>query len=806
MQAGDKLAAGDAPDRNRGSWFGVVVGVIEALIGITLTIGGAWLALLGGSIYYLLAGLAMLASAWFLVRGRLLGGWIYIGLFAVTVIWGFAESRGNAWAMVPWLIAPLIMLIAVVLAMPTLMPRERRPWGIAWGGVAIAVVFVSATFWIMGTSGGAAAAPLPPQSSRMFADPSGLAVGADWPRWGGTGAAWRYSPLSQINAGNVGKLRQVWETHVGGLPAGSKFADGYGSENTPIKVGNLLYACNPQDQIIAIDAASGKPVWRVDPHVSGDSVPYTAACRSLAYYQVPGASAGTPCAGRIIEGTLDGRLLEVDALEGKPCTDFNGSGQQDTKIGMGSVPAGFASITSPPAIVRGNIVVGHEILDNEYLHAPSGVIEAFDARTGTLAWAWDMDHPNWTGYPPNGQEWARGTPNMWTAPVGDEKLGLVYIPTGNRADDYISTGRTPAEQQFTAAIVALDATTGKPRWNFRAVRQDVWDYDFGSQPSLIDYRGTPALLAASKQGDLYVLDRASGKPLSPIGTISAPIGGVHPELRSPIQIVSRWNTLRKPALTEADMWGMSPIDQMICRIEFRKASYKGFFTPPTVDRHYIEYPSYNGGSDWGSLSIDPVRGIAIANYNDMPNYNRLVPRAEANKDKIFPRFYKNGGNAKSKETNPQWGVPYAISIDAGWQLPVTGLMCKRPPYGGIRAIDISTGKTLWDHPFGTARENGPFGIASGLPWTIGTPNNGGSVTTAGGLVFIAAATDNLIRAIDIRTGKTVWSAALPAGGQATPVVYQQNGREYLVIYASGHHFMHTPKGDSVIAYALPKDA
>ena len=790
----------------KAGWAATILAIIMAIIGIILTVGGIWLAVLGGSIYYLIAGVAMLASAWFLFNGRILGGWIYVGLFILSAIWGFAESRGNAWAMVPWLVAPLIILIWTLLVMPTLTPRDGRRWGFAWAGVVVGIIFVAGTFAVLGTTGGTAIAALPAPSSPGYSDPSGLKVGADWPRWGGTGAAWRYSPLDQINVGNVGKLRKVWETHVGGLPAGTKFAKGFGSENTPIKVGNLLYACNPQDQIIAMDAATGKPVWRVDPKVPENWVPYTAACRSLVYYQVPGTAANSPCAGRIIEGTIDSRLIEVDARDGKPCTEFNGTGQQDTKIGMGSVPPGYASITSPPAIVRGNIVVGHEILDNEYLHAPSGVIAAFDARTGKLAWAWDMDHPAWTGYPPKGQEWSRGTPNMWTAPVGDEKLGLVYIPTGNRADDYISAGRTPAERQFTASIVALDATTGRPRWNFRAVRQDVWDYDFGSQPSLVDYHGTPALLVSSKQGDFYVLDRASGKPLTPIGTIKAPRGGIEPQLRSPFQIVSLWNSVRKPDLVESDMWGMSPIDQMICRIEFRKASYQGYFTPPTHDRHYIEYPSYNGGTDWGSVSVDPVRGVAIANYNDTPNYNRLLSRAEANRMKIFPRFYHNGGNAEAKQSNPQWGVPYAIEIDAGWQLPFTGLMCKRPPYGGIRAIDIATGKTLWDHPFGTARRNGPFGIPSLLPFTIGTPNNGGAVTTAGGLVFIAAATDDLIHAIDIATGKTVWTAPLPAGGQATPVVYQASGREYLVIYASGHHFMHTPSGDSVIAYALPQNS
>lgn len=259
------------------------------------------------------------------------------------------------------------------------------------------------------------------------------------------------------------------------------------------------------------------------------------------------------------------------------------------------------------------------------------------------------------------------------------------------------------------------------------------------------------------------------------------------------------------------MWGMSPIDQMICRIQFKKASYQGQFTPPTADRRFIEYPGYNGGSDWGSVALDPRRGVIIANYNDMPNYNRLVPRAEANKLGWFPRddpryqAETTGEGAKAEGAgDPQMGVPYAIDVNAGWRMPFTGLLCKEPPYGGIRAIDVQSGKTLWDRPFGTARKNGPFGIPSMLPLEIGTPNNGGSVVTAGGLIFIAAATDDLIRAIDIETGKTVWSDVLPAGGQANPMIYEQNGRQYLVIVAAGHHFMETPEGDYVIAYALPQ--
>lgn len=785
------------------SWAGMILAVVMAAIGLVLTLGGAWLLILGGSLYYLIAGLLMIASAWLLFRGRLIGGWIYLALFILSAIWGFGEARGNAWAMIPWLVAPFVLLVGVFLVMPTLSAAPNR-WKLAGGGILLGAIFVVASFAVLGTTGGSALAMLPAQQSPGMSDPTGLATGADWPAYGGTNAAQRYTPLTQIDTSNVGRLEKAWEVHTGGMPTDPGYAKLYGTENTPLKIGNLLYTCTAKNVIVALDAASGKPQWRVDPHVPDAWIPYTTACRGLAWYKVPGAAEGTLCASRIIEGTLDSRLIAVDALTGKPCTDFNGTGQQDTKIGMGWVPPGSASINSAPTIVRGIIVVPHQVLDGQCRCAPSGVIQGFDAKTGKLAWAWDMMHPDWKTYPPKGQVWARGTPNSWTGSSGDEKLGLVYLPMGNMADDYISAGRPPQANQYASSIVAIDVTTGKPRWSFQAVKKDVWDYDLGSQPTLIDYKGTPAVLLPSKQGDLYVLDRASGRPLTPIGSIKAPVDGIEPGERAPRQIVSLWHTLKMPDLTESDMWGMSPIDQMICRIQFRRADYSGEFTPPRADRHTIQYPGYNGGSDWGGVSVDPVRGVIIANYNDMPNYVRLVPRAEANRKKIVPRFATSGPLGKSHQIDPQWGVPYAVNVDAGWRLPLTKLMCKRPPYGGIRAIDAATGKTIWDHPFGTARRNGPFNLPTYLPFTIGTPNNGGAVTTASGLIFIAAATDDLIRAIDLKTGRTLWSAPLPAGGQATPILYQQDGREYLAIFAGGHHFMETPMGDSVVAYALPR--
>ncbi len=272
-----------------------------------------------------------------------------------------------------------------------------------------------------------------------------------------------------------------------------------------------------------------------------------------------------------------------------------------------------------------------------------------------------------------------------------------------------------------------------------------------------------------------------------------------------MQPFSVFHTLAQRDLTERDMWGFTPIDQLWCRIRFRQAHYAGIYTPPTTETRWIQYPGYNGGSDWGGVAVDPVRGVIVANYNDMPNHNRLVPREEADAAGLAPIYAPEGGEeGPLGEAGPQVGAPYAIQVNAGWRVPLTGLLCKEPPYGGIRTIDIATGEALWDRPFGTARKNGPFGIPSYLPFDIGTPNNGGSVVTASGLIFIAAATDDLFRAIDIETGETLWQTALPAGGQANPFMFEANGRQFVGLMAGGHHFMETPIGDHVLVWALPQ--
>lgn len=803
-------------------WAARAIGALFGLIGLVLSAGGLWLLVVGGSAYYLLAGVALVGSGILIARRNALGIWIYAATYAATVVWALWEVGLNGWALVPRLVGPTLLMVVALAVSPSLL-RGRVRSVAPLGGLAVLAVFCAMLGIAVAMNSGFDVRPLP-QARAQALNASFPETGDDWPAYGGGQSARRYSPLAQITPENVGKLKRFWVAHTRDLP--SNLSDNkYGAETTPLKVGDSIYLCSAKNILISLDAATGREKWRFDPKVPDAWIPYTAACRGVTYVDTrmaatpPKKTAASPdqatgsardCASRIIEGTLDGRLIAVDAATGRPCADFGRNGQVDIKQGMGPVVPGMVAITSPPVLVRGVLVTGQQVLDGQKNDAPSGVVQGFDAVTGKLLWAWDLGRPDRTGPPAPNETYTRGTPNMWTTAAADEALGYVYLPMGNSAVDYWSSDRSPAENNYASALVAVDVRTGKPVWRFQTVRKDVWDYDLGSQPSLVDFPtpagSTPALVLTSKVGDIYILDRRTGAPLTEVKEMRAPQGGVEPAQRAPTQPASAFNALRMPDLRERDMWGMSPIDQMICRIQFRMASYKGVYTPPTSDRRWVEYPGYNGGSDWGSLAVDPRRGVIIANYNDMPNYNRLIPRAVADRKGWAPRSEARGGNLKSGAEgagDPQAGTPYAIDVNAGWRMPFTQLLCKQPPYGGIRAIDLATGQTLWDRPIGDARRNGPFGIPSMMPITIGTPNNGGPLVTAGGLIFVAATTDNVFRAIDLRTGKTVWEDVLPAGGQATPMTYRANGRQYVVIMAGGHHFMQTPVGDALIAYALP---
>ncbi|HEX7029269.1 MAG TPA: membrane-bound PQQ-dependent dehydrogenase, glucose/quinate/shikimate family [Gammaproteobacteria bacterium] len=815
-------------------WPLLIFGALVALLGLVLAAGGAWLMALGGSWYYLLAGIGLLVAGIQLARGRFSGAWWFGAVFIGTLLWTAWEAGLDYWRWIPRFGLMVVLAIVVALLLPRLSDRDGSrhfsrtvSWSLA-GVLALIFLGVFALAFVPpgvtgagwraanATPGAASDSPTFSDTKGTFIQPAVAPVDSDWPAYGRSNGARRYSPLSQINSGNVAKLERVWTYRTGDIPEKR-----WGAETTPLKVDDTLYLCSATNTLIALDAASGKERWRHEVEIPQENIPYTAACRSVAYYEFPPVEtpgegvAGVvahgvpqPCSPRIIEGTLDGRLIAVDALTGERCENFGDNGEVDITRGMGEVLPGMVSITSPPVIVRGVIVTGHQVLDGQRRWAPSGVIQGFDVMTGERLWAWDMMHPEWDNDPPEGETFARGTPNMWTIASADEELGYVYLPMGNSAVDYWSSLRRPPENEFSTSLVAIDVATGKPAWHFQTVHKDVWDYDLGSTGSLVDFPtgngAVPAIVLSSKQGDIYVLDRRTGEPLTGVEERPVPQGGVEPDERTPTQPFSLYHTLAKRDLTEKDMWGLTPLDQLWCRIQFQRASYEGIYTPPTVEQHWIEYPGYNGGSDWGGIAIDPKRGVIVANYNDMPNHNKLVPREKAEEMGWAPRSEARGepGGAEGAG-DPQAGTPFAIDVNAGWRLDFTGMLCKEPPYGGIRVIDLASGKTIWDRPFGTARSNGPFGIPSQLPFIIGTPNNGGPVVTAGGIIFIAASTDNLIRAIDLETGEKIWEDELPAGGQATPMTYSVDGRQYLVIMAGGHHFMETPAGDYVIAYALP---
>ena len=825
----------DIRKRSWGFWWIVLVATVLVVFGLPLAAGGAYLISLGGSWYYLPAGLGLLATAYFLYRREMPAFWIYLATYVGTVIWALWESGFNGWAQVPRLVAPTVMLILVLSTLPIL---RRTGSHIRTKMVAAAAAMV-AMFGVVGISNHGAQplqaqetttpAPAAPSNTPAVTEPALVAelapiaepvatyvereTGVDWPAYGGTHKATRYSPLDQITLENVGDLEQIWEFRTGDLPENDD--EPFGNQNTPVKVGDRLYLCSALNKITALDAATGAEFWTYDPETPIDAVGYNASCRGLVYFEDPTVAEGDLCATRVVNLTHDARMIALDTQTGQLCDDFGNGGIVNLLEGIGDTAPGFYAPTSPPTLVRDVLVVGSQVSDGQTREAPSGVIRGYSAVTGELNWAWDMGRPGETGAPPEGEVYTPGTPNMWAIASGDDELGLVYMPMGNSAVDYWGGDRSEAENTYSTAIVALDVETGQVAWHYQTVHYDVWDYDLGGQGTLIDFPTpegpVPAILMPSKQAQFYILNRETGEPLVNIEERPAPQGGVEPENLSPTQpYVTDFPNLIKPVLTEADMWGTTPLDQLFCRIQFRQASYEGVYTPPTVDQPWIQFPGYNGGSDWGGVAIDPEKGIMIANYNNMPNYNQLVPREEVDALGVLPitdpNYDASAGGGSHGSLSPQALSPFGIRVNAGWRVPFTGLLCSTPPYGGIAAIDLNTREVLWDRPFGSARKNGPFGIPSMLPIEIGTPNNGGGVITASGLFFISATTDDILRAIDVDTGEEVWSVELPAGGQATPMTYEAGGRQIVVINAGGHNFMETTIGDYFIAYALPQDA
>ena len=526
-----------APDDNKLGhanwrlWLLRLFGLMLLIIGAILVIGGIKLTSLGGSPYYLIIGIVLAFAGLLALVGRFIGLLVYLAAFVITYLWAIWEVGFDGWALIPRLVGPFILAIIALLLLPRYFSNgtpTRRGWGACATLLFLAILAIGVPL----SNRTAAPLPLPNKQSKnnVYFDDQTKPAAADWPAWGG-GSGQRFSDLSQITLDNVAGLKQAWVYHTGDI------AKNYGVELTPLKTGDTVYGCTSIHAAFALDAATGKQKWRFDPKSPVEYSPPNSACRGVAYYHNPEATNAQKCENRIIWGTWDGKIFAVDAGTGELCQDFGDNGHVDLTQGLGEIFPTMVSVTSAPTIVRGVIVTSQQIRDGERQKAPSGVIRGWNAITGELEWAWDMNQPQITKLPPAGKTYSLGSPNAWSTAVGDEKLGLVYLPMASPSGDYLSTGRTDAERKYGSSVTAIDVKTGKPVWVHQFVKNDVWDYDTPAQPSLVDFPTNngkvPALVQTTKFGDIFVLDRRNGNLLTPVKDEPAPQGGVEFERAFP---------------------------------------------------------------------------------------------------------------------------------------------------------------------------------------------------------------------------------------------------------------------------------
>jgi quinoprotein glucose dehydrogenase len=617
----------------------------------------------------------------------------------------------------------------------------------------------------------------------------------EWIDYGGDRAGLRYAPLSDVTPENVRSLEIAWVHHSGDVSDGTgAIASTSAYELTPILVDATLYLCTPFNRVIALDPETGAERWSYDPGIDlAMSYPNQLVCRGVSTWLDPERLDG-PCRRRIFTATNDARLIALDAATGTPCADFGDGGQVDLARGVGERRyAGEYQVTSPPAIVGDRVVVGSAVADNARIEAPSGVVRAFDARSGALRWAWDPVPDSYRAKSRSPAGYALGSANVWAPMSVDVARGLLFVPTGNTSPDYYG-GHRDAIETYASSLVALSGATGEVVWHFQTVHHDLWDYDVPAQPTLFELlrgdRAIPAVVQATKMGHLFVLDRSSGAPLFPVEERPVPGGGAAGEALSPTQpFPVKPPPLARRGLAPDNAWGVTPFDRGACRDRIASLRSEGIFTPPSLEGS-VMYPGNAGGSNWGGVAVDPERQILLANVMDVPWVVTLIPTAEYERERrAHPGV----------EISPQRGTPFAMRREL--LLSPLGVPCNAPPWGTLVAVDLASGEIRWQVPLGSIRDLAPLP----LPIRVGVPNIGGPLVTASGLVFVAATFDDYLRAFDVETGEELWKGRLPAGGQATPMTYRtrDGGRQYVVIAAGGHGRAGTRLGDALVAFALP---
>ncbi|WP_413501765.1 glucose/quinate/shikimate family membrane-bound PQQ-dependent dehydrogenase [Serratia proteamaculans] len=779
----------------------IITALFAALSGLYLLGGGIWLAKLGGSLYYIIAGLVLLVTAWLLARRRATALLLYAVFLLGTTIWALWEVGPDFWALTPRL--DVTFFFGLWLVLPFIYHKLIASGKLAYSALSIALVFTVAVL--------AYAVFNDPQEINGTLEPAQAKVtpqasDADWPAYGRTQEGTRYSPLSQINDKNVGQLKEAWTFQTGDLKTANDPGE-ITNEVTPIKIRDTLYLCTPHQKLFALDAATGKQKWTFDPQLKFNPTFQHITCRGVSYHETPAAAGTTTdaspaqCARRIILPVNDGRLFALDAETGKPCADFANNGELNLQSNMPYATPGHYEPTSPPVITDKVIVIAGAVTDNYSNREPSGVIRGFDVNSGKLLWAFDpgADDPN--AIPADEHHFTPNSPNSWAPSAYDAKLDIVYLPMGVTTPDIWGGDRTPNMERYASGLLALNASTGKLVWFYQTVHHDLWDMDVPAQPTLADITDksgnkVPVIYVPTKTGNIFVLNRTNGELVVPAPEKPVPQGPAKGDRLSPTQPFSELTFRPEKKLTGADMWGATIYDQLVCRVMFHSLRYEGTFTPPS-EQGTLVFPGNLGMFEWGGLSVDTDRQVAIANPIALPFVSKLIPRGPGNP--IEPPVGDKGGSGTEAGVQPQYGVPFGVTLNPF--LSPLGLPCKQPAWGYISAVDLKTNDIVWKKRIGTVRDSSPLP----LPFKMGMPMLGGPVSTAGNVFFIGATADNYLRAFSVTNGEKLWEARLPAGGQATPMTYEVNGKQYVVISAGGHGSFGTKLGDYIVAYALPDE-
>lgn len=571
-------------------------------------------------------------------------------------------------------------------------------------------------------------------------------------------------PAEPITPGNISRLKAAWTYDTGESPhifpaKGSNF------ETTPAYADGKLYLSTPAGLVIALDAETGREIWKRDLHVP-----------RLGFYSEP-TTRGVTLAGKVIyAATTDARLVCLDRTTGEPCQGFGASGEVNLKAGLRHQPGypGEYGVSSPPAVYKDLVITGSYVADNARALMASGEVRAFDAKTGALRWTF---HPLPADSP-------AGAANTWSRIVVDKANGLVFLPTGSASPDYYG-GLRPGDNRDANSIVVLKADTGEKVWSFQTVHHDLWDYDVASPPLLFPGKNGPAVAVGSKTGHLFLFDRLTGKPLFPIEERAVPKSDTPGEVASPTQPFPTLPPALAPQqISEKDLWGPTPADLESCRETFKSLRNEGIFTPPSVQGSLI-VPGNIGGLHWGGVVFDPATRLLIAPVNRYSAVIRLIPAAD---------FVAARKAHPERETTEQKGAPYAMSrqfFESGSKMP-----CTAPPWGELVAVSPDTGKIEWRVPLGEVGPD-PLHVAPG------SPNLGGPAVTSTGLVFIGASLDSHIRAFETTHGKEVWKGDLPASGRATPLIFTvPSGRQMVAIAAGGHEGTGGKLDSKLVVFAL----